>query len=76
MADALGRTVLHRDRYGRMWGLCDRKSPTAKTPALVLMADDPVLPVDYAPFSSASSTSLPSVLSITSRGAFALPNSR
>ena len=37
MADALGRTVLHRDRYGRMWGLGDRKSPGAKTPALVLM---------------------------------------
>ena len=73
MADALGRTVLHRDRYGRMWGLGDRKSPSAKTPALVLMADDPVLPVDYAPFSSASSTSLPSVLSISSRGAFCPP---
>lgn len=73
MADALGRTVLHRDRYGRMWGLGDRKSPTAKTPALVLMEDDPALPVDYAPFSSASSTSLPSVLSITSRGAFCPP---
>lgn len=73
MADALGRTVLHRDRYGRMWGLGDRKSPTAKTPALVLMEDDPALPVNYAPFSSASSTSLPSVLSITSRGAFCPP---
>ena len=73
MADALGRTVLHRDRYGRVWGLGDRKAPTATTPALVLMADDPALPVDYAPFSSASSTSLPSVLSITSRGAFCPP---
>ena len=73
MADALGRTVLHRDRYGRVWGLGDRKSPTSKTPALVLMADDPALPVDYAPFSSASSTALPSVLSITSRGAFCPP---
>lgn len=74
MADALGRTVLHRDRYGRVWGLGDRKSPTAKTPALVLMHDDPLLPVDYAPFSSTSSTSLPSVLSITARGAFCPPD--
>ena len=73
MADALGRTVLHRDRYGRVWGLGDRKSPTAKTPALVLMQDDPLLPVDYAPFSSTSSASLPSVLSIASRGAFSPP---
>lgn len=73
MADALGRTVLHRDRYGRVWGLGDRKSPSAKTPALVLMQDDPLLPVDYAPFSSTSSASLPSVLSITSRGAFCPP---
>ena len=23
MADALGRTVMHRDRYGRVWGLGD-----------------------------------------------------
>lgn len=73
MADALGRTVLHRNRYGRVWGLGDRKSPSAKTPALVLMQDDPLLPVDYAPFSSTSSASLPSVLSITSRGAFCPP---
>jgi len=73
MADALGRTVLHRNRYGRVWGLGDRKSPTAKTPALVLMQDDPLLPADYAPFSSTSSASLPSDLSITSRGAFSPP---
>ena len=41
MGDALGRTVMHRDRYARRWGLGDRKSPTSETPALVLMEGDP-----------------------------------
>ncbi|MEE3084156.1 MAG: hypothetical protein VX330_01660, partial [Candidatus Thermoplasmatota archaeon] len=61
MADALGRTVLHRDRYGRVWGLGDRKSPASQTPGLVLMGDDPALPVAYAPFSSSTTAALPSV---------------
>ena len=50
MGDALGRTVMHRDRYARRWGLGDRKSPTSETPALVLMEGDPALPLAYAPF--------------------------
>ena len=50
MADAFGRTVLHRDRYARCWGLGDRKAPSSTTPALVLMDEDPSLPLSYAPF--------------------------
>ena len=73
MADALGRTVLHRDRYGRVWGLGDRKSPASQTPGLVLMGDDPALPVAYAPFSSSTTAALPSVLSVQSRGSFSPP---
>ena len=44
MADVLGRTVLHRDRYARVWGLGDRKAAAAITPTLVLMEDDPPSP--------------------------------
>ena len=73
MADVLGRTVLHRDRYARMWGLGDRKSPVATTPALVLMDDDLELPLAYAPFRSSSTSTLPSTLSLTSRAAFSPP---
>ena len=40
MAEGLGRTVLHRHRYGRVWGLGDRSSPAVKTPALISTEDD------------------------------------
>jgi archaeosine synthase len=74
MADVLGRTVLHRERYARIWGLGDRKSPAAITPALVLMEDDPVLPLAYAAFTTSSTTSLPSTLHLVSRAAFVPPD--
>ena len=73
MGDALGRTVMHRDRYARRWGLGDRKSPTSETPALVLMEGDPALPLAYAPFESSTTASIPTVLSVRSRGAFSPP---
>ena len=73
MADALGRTVLHRDRYARCWGLGDRKAPSAITPALVLMDEDPSLPLSYAPFQSSTTSTLPSTLSVRSLGAFSPP---
>ena len=73
MADVLGRTVLHRDRYARVWGLGDRKAAAAMTPTLVLMEDDPSLPLAYAAFTTSSTSSLPSTLSVDSRGAFSPP---
>ncbi len=73
MADVLGRTVLHRDRYARVWGLGDRKSPATITPALVLMEDDPPLPLTYAGFTTSSTSSLPSTLNVTARAAYMPP---
>ena len=40
MAEGLGRTVLHRHRYARVWGLGDRSSPAIHTPALISTEDD------------------------------------
>ncbi len=40
MAEGLGRTVLHRHRYGRVWGLGDRSAPAVRTPALISTEDD------------------------------------
>ena len=40
MAEGLGRVVLTRDRFARSWGLGDRKTPTAHTPALILLDGD------------------------------------
>lgn len=73
MGDGLARTVMHRHRYSRQWGLGDRKSPTSITPSLVLMDDDVVLPVPYAPFSTSSTSTLPATLEMKARGAFVAP---
>ena len=73
MAGALGRTVLQRHRYARVWGLGDRKAPTAHTPALVLMDNDPEMPLAYAPFRSSTSASIPAALTVHSRGPFEPP---
>ena len=49
MAEGLGRTVLHRHRYGRVWGLGDRSSPAAK-PRLISTDDDDEVCRDLAAF--------------------------
>ena len=73
MAGVLGRTVMARHRYARLWGLGDRKSPSAQTPGLVLMDQDPSIPVTYAPFTSTTSPTLPAALEVSSRGPFHPP---
>ena len=73
MAGVLGRTVLHRHRYARIWGIGDRKAPIAQTPSIVLMEDDVQMPLHYAPFVSATSATIPATLSLRSRGAFQPP---
>ena len=40
MAEGLGRTVLFRHRYARVWGLGDRSSPSVRTPAFISTEDD------------------------------------
>lgn len=74
MADVLGRTVMARHRYARLWGLGDRNAPVAQTPGVVLMEGDPTMPLNYAPFESTSSGTLPSVLEVRSRGSFGPPD--
>ena len=74
MDAGLGRTVLVRDRFARSWGLGDRRSPAATTPALVLTEGDPDLDPVLAPFTSSSSRRLPSVLTVAARLPFAPPS--
>ena len=73
MGEGLARTVMHRHRYSRQWGLGDRKSPASLTPSLVLMDDDVALPLPYAPFSTSSTSTLPATLEMNARGAFVAP---
>ncbi|MGA0240434.1 MAG: hypothetical protein ACO3L7_03690, partial [Poseidonia sp.] len=73
MADVLGRTVLSRHRYARVWGLGDRKQPCSHTPGVVLLEGDPSLPLNYAPFESATTATLPATLDLRARGPFSPP---
>jgi len=74
MADVLGRTVLSRHRYARVWGLGDRKHPSSQTPGVVLLEGDPSLPLNYAPFESTTTSTLPATLVLHSRAPFSPPH--
>tara|TARA_B100001559_G_scaffold194514_1_gene162637 strand:- start:1583 stop:3457 length:1875 start_codon:yes stop_codon:yes gene_type:complete len=74
MGEGLGRSVLARHRFARLWGLGDRKNPCAFTPALVVLDGDPEVDASFAPFSSSSTTDIPSTLSLVSRLPLAPPN--
>ena len=63
----MGRSVVARHRFARMWALGDRKQPIAHTPALVLLDGDVDVEATLAPFHSSSTTEIPSKLSLRSR---------
>lgn len=67
MAEGMGRVVIGRDRFARSWGLGDRKTPTAHTPALVLLDGDQEVPTNIAPFKSSRSGDIPAILTLESR---------
>lgn len=67
MAEGLGRVVITRDRFARSWGLGDRKTPTAHTPALVLLDGDQDVSANIAPFKSSRSGDIPAILTLQSR---------
>ena len=74
MDGVLGRTVISRDRFARLWGLGDRADPAARTPGLVLLDGDPAVDVALAPFNAKTTRTLPAVLTLTSRAAFQVPS--
>ena len=48
MTGAIGKVVVARQRFARLWGLGDRKSPVAHTPALVCLEGEEI-PLEIAP---------------------------
>ena len=74
MGEGLGRSVLARHRFARMWGLGDRKNPQAYTPALILLEGDPEVDATLAPFTSTSTTAIPSTLTLNGRLPLCPPN--
>ena len=70
----LARSVVARQRFGRLFSLGDRNSPSSWTPAIILGEDDEELPYSIAPFEySRDSSSLPAKISIKTRTNLTLP---
>jgi len=64
----IGRDVVARQRFARLFSLGDRRNPESWTPGLVLSQDDPELPVSIAPLtSSRSNTTIPAKFGISTR---------
>ena len=66
----IGRTVISRQRYARIWGLGDRKNIISHTPGLIINSNEN-FSIDYAPFEISSDGHIPRGITIKSRGAFA-----
>ena len=70
----LARSVVARQRFGRLFSLGDRNSPSSWTPAIILGNDDEKLPYSMAPFEySRDSSSLPAKISSKTRTYLTLP---
>jgi len=74
MAEGLGRTVLHRHRYGRVWGLGDRSRPAVKTPGFISTEDDDDACKDLAAFHCQQTRTIPAEITITTRHHFIPPD--
>ncbi|MCH1541208.1 MAG: DUF5591 domain-containing protein [Candidatus Poseidonia sp.] len=74
MTGDLARTVLHRHRFARIWGLGDRKAPAARTPCLVAMPQDLEISPNIAPFLAVKSDDLPAELTLEARLPLSPPN--
>ncbi|MGB2267274.1 MAG: hypothetical protein ACPH5T_00990, partial [Candidatus Poseidoniaceae archaeon] len=65
MAEGLGRTVLHRHRYSRVWGLGNRSSPAVKTPAFISTEDDDDACKDLAAFHCLQTRTIPAEITVS-----------
>ena len=73
----LARSVVARQRFGRLFSLGDRNSPSSWTPAIILSESDKDLPFSIAPFRYfRDSTKLPAKISIKTRTNLTLPFDR
>jgi len=70
----IGRDVVARQRFARIFSLGDRRDPCSWTPALILSDSDPELPVSIAPLSSTrSKDELPSEFRVSTRANLCFP---
>ncbi len=70
----IGRDVIARQRFARLFSLGDRRAPLSWSPGLVLGPNDPELPVPLAPLRSIrSSDSIPAIITLRTRGDICYP---
>ena len=70
----IGRSVISRDRFSRLFSLGDRNDPTSFAPGLIISDSDPDFPVSIAPFHSSMDHSIvPSSMKITTRSNLCFP---
>ncbi len=70
----IGRNVISRDRFSRLFSLGDRNNPASFTPGMIIGSNDPQLPVSIAPLSSSMDNSaIPSSMKISTRANLCFP---
>ena len=70
----IGRDVISRDRFSRLFSLGDRNDPASFSPGLVIGEDDPDFPISIAPFSSSMDNStIPSSMEVKTRANLCFP---
>ena len=70
----IGRNVISRDRFSRLFSLGDRNAPASFAPGLIISDNDPDFPVSIAPFSSSMDNStIPSSMKISTRANLCFP---
>ena len=70
----IGRDVISRDRFSRLFSLGDRNDPASFAPGLVIGEDDPDFPISIAPFSSSMDNStIPSSMKVRTRANLCFP---
>ena len=74
MAEGLGRTVLHRHRYARVWGLGDRSSPSVRTPAFISTDGDDDACKRIAAFHCTQTRTIPAEMTISTQHNFVPPS--
>ena len=70
----LGRSVISRDRFSRLFSLGDRNNPSSFAPGLIIGEEDSDFPVSIAPFfSSMDNSTIPSSMKVSTRANLCFP---
>jgi len=70
----IGRSVISRDRFSRLFSLGDRNNPSSFAPGLIIGEEDSDFPVSIAPFfSSMDNSTIPSSMKVSTRANLCFP---